>query len=195
MGKQKTNMASEFWFFSQLHRLGYDATITLGNTKRVDIYVKLLSDKMLSFDVKKKESFERRDCRLGRPELQKDNHFFAFIDLKIRKESNNRIEFDGDPECFIIEGKKLEEVALWAKPIIGISQDLKNDPDASLWLWPEFLGYLKKGTSLHQKKITTQLEKFKQYRALEGEIDYKKYKQIIMTRQDFENVFYKLKRK
>jgi hypothetical protein len=198
MDNQKINMASEFWFFSQLHRLGYQAYITLGNTKAVDIAVQLRDHPLITFDVKGKESFKKGHYRLGKVDmikkkLQKDNHFFAFIGLQIREKSNNRIDFDGDPECFIIEAKKLEEVALWAKARIGISPELKNDNDAALWLWPDFLGYLKNGSSVDQKKIANRVKEFKEYRAIEGEIDFKKYNQIIMTLKDFENKHHNLK--
>ena len=37
MAREQTGIAGEFWFFSQLHRLGYTAYITLGNTKAIDI--------------------------------------------------------------------------------------------------------------------------------------------------------------
>jgi hypothetical protein len=57
MSRINTNMASEFWFFSQLHRLRYETYITLGNTKRTDILVHLSNKTVLSFDVKGKESF------------------------------------------------------------------------------------------------------------------------------------------
>ena len=35
----ETNLASEFYILSVLHRLGVDATLTLGNKKSVDILV------------------------------------------------------------------------------------------------------------------------------------------------------------
>jgi hypothetical protein len=34
MRKEQTGITGEFWFFSQLHRLGYEAYITLGNTNK-----------------------------------------------------------------------------------------------------------------------------------------------------------------
>ncbi len=54
MPKEKTGLAGEFWFFSQLQRLGYQAFITLGNTKAVDIAIKLNTGKILTFEVKSK---------------------------------------------------------------------------------------------------------------------------------------------
>ncbi len=39
MTKYNTNLASEFYVLSMLHRLGADASLTLGNKKAVDIIV------------------------------------------------------------------------------------------------------------------------------------------------------------
>ena len=38
MSKYNTNMASEFYVLSMLHRIGVDAALTLGNKKAVDIF-------------------------------------------------------------------------------------------------------------------------------------------------------------
>jgi hypothetical protein len=39
MSTYNTNLAAEFWVLSMLHRLGVDATLTLGNKKAVDIVI------------------------------------------------------------------------------------------------------------------------------------------------------------
>ena len=39
MTKYNTNLASEFYVLSMVHRLGVDASLTLGNKKAVDIIV------------------------------------------------------------------------------------------------------------------------------------------------------------
>ena len=52
MGKYDTNLASEFYVLSTLHRLGADAVLTLGNKKSVDIVVTRVSGAVVTVDVK-----------------------------------------------------------------------------------------------------------------------------------------------
>jgi hypothetical protein len=52
MTNYNTNLAAEFYALSMLHRLGYDATLTLGNKKSVDIVVTLRKGKAVTIDVK-----------------------------------------------------------------------------------------------------------------------------------------------
>lgn len=47
-----TNIASEFFIVSLLSRLGLDASLTLGNKKRVDILVSQSEGRALTIDVK-----------------------------------------------------------------------------------------------------------------------------------------------
>ena len=47
-----TNLASEFYVLSMLHRLGCDASLTLGNKKSVDIVVVKQSGDVITIDVK-----------------------------------------------------------------------------------------------------------------------------------------------
>ena len=50
--KYNTNLAAEFHVLSILHRLGYEATLTLGNKKAVDIFIFKPNGKTLTIDVK-----------------------------------------------------------------------------------------------------------------------------------------------
>ncbi|GAH30245.1 unnamed protein product, partial [marine sediment metagenome] len=52
MSKYNTNLASEFYVLSTLHRLGLDAFLTLGNKKSVDILVASPGGLFLTIDVK-----------------------------------------------------------------------------------------------------------------------------------------------
>ena len=52
MGKYETNLASEFYVLSTLHRLGADASLTLGNKKSVDIVVVRKAGDAVTVDVK-----------------------------------------------------------------------------------------------------------------------------------------------
>jgi hypothetical protein len=47
-----TNLAAEFFVLSMLHRLGVDATLTLGNKKAVDIIVANITGTVTTIDVK-----------------------------------------------------------------------------------------------------------------------------------------------
>lgn len=50
--KYNTNLAAEFYVLSVLHRLGADATLTLGNKKSVDIAVVKGAGSTVTIDVK-----------------------------------------------------------------------------------------------------------------------------------------------
>ncbi len=52
MSKYNTNMASEFYVLSMLHRLGVDAALTLGNKKAVDIFIHREDGRTVTVDVK-----------------------------------------------------------------------------------------------------------------------------------------------
>lgn len=52
MTTYNTNLAAEFFVLSMLHRLGMDASLTLGNKKSVDIVVVRDSGKVVTIDVK-----------------------------------------------------------------------------------------------------------------------------------------------
>ncbi len=52
MAGYETNLASEFYILSVLHRLGIDATLTLGNKKSVDILVVREAGDAVTVDVK-----------------------------------------------------------------------------------------------------------------------------------------------
>ena len=52
MKNYDTNLASEFFVLSSLHRLGADATLTLGNKKSVDIVIVRKAGDAVTIDVK-----------------------------------------------------------------------------------------------------------------------------------------------
>lgn len=52
MTTYNTNLASEFWVLSALHRLGAEAYLTLGNKKSVDIVIDLGNGSIRTVDVK-----------------------------------------------------------------------------------------------------------------------------------------------
>ena len=50
--RYNTNLASEFYALSMLYRRGFDANLTLGNKKSVDIVVTLSNGRLVTIDVK-----------------------------------------------------------------------------------------------------------------------------------------------
>lgn len=79
MSKYNTNLASEFLIMSILHRLGFEAYLSLGNKKSVDIMV-LVDDISKTIDVKGLSG--KTTYRL--PNLKKidKSHYFVFVSFK-----------------------------------------------------------------------------------------------------------------
>src|SRR5947209_19861515 len=75
--KYNTNLAAEFYVLSLLHRLGYEANLTLGNKKSVDIVVVRDAGDAATVDVKGlagKTSWPVDNLKEGKP-----NHFVVFV--------------------------------------------------------------------------------------------------------------------
>jgi hypothetical protein len=52
MSKYDTNLAAEYYVLSTLYRLGFDAYLTLGNKKSVDIIISKPEQNLVTIDVK-----------------------------------------------------------------------------------------------------------------------------------------------
>lgn len=183
MQREQTGITGEFWFYSQLHRLGYESYITLGNTKSIDIVVKLNDKKgtTLSFDVKSKLSFGGSFQYLNIP--IKENHFVVFINLKTIKEVSGKRRFTGEPVCYIVESVNLKHIA----------SDWKSSKDTTkgYGFRDNLLWYLKSKdiTSITKTNITD----FKNRHGIIDDIDFTKYNEIILSLEDFENRYYESK--
>lgn len=91
-----TNLASEFYVMSVLHRLGCDATITLGNKKAVDIVVTRGAGEAITIDVKAVAG--KTDWLAGSgPDSPKENHFIVMVSYegKFKEPSES-------PKCWIV---------------------------------------------------------------------------------------------
>jgi hypothetical protein len=72
-----TNLAAEFHVLSVLHRLGVNATLTLGNKKSVDIAVIKAAGAALTIDVKGLAG--RTSWPVDNVKTVKEGHFLVFV--------------------------------------------------------------------------------------------------------------------
>ena len=181
MGREQTGLAGEFWFFSQLHRLGYKAYITLGNTKGVDIALQLNNDELLTFEVKSKMNFSGSFQYLQNIS-QVLNHFVVFVNLNTSKDKKGITKISIEPYCYILKTEDLDKVAFnWESP-----SGAKGYGFEAKLLW-----YLK---FQDDKSITKKnIDNFLSCHKLTKGIDFQHYNKIIWTLEDFENNYFSLK--
>ncbi len=102
MTTYNTNMAAEFYVLSMLHRLGADASLTLGNKKAVDILVVRDAGKALTIDVKGVAGrFDRPADNIRLPSPK--NHFFVLVSFEGRIEDPK-----GSPSVWVIPASRLK---------------------------------------------------------------------------------------
>jgi hypothetical protein len=116
MSADSTNLASEFFILSTLHRLGAEATLTLANKKSVDIVVVRDKGSAATMDVKGAAGTTGWfvDNVTG-----KANHFIVFVSYL------NRIgDLSVSPEVYIVPSKivtQLARVSPSGKKVIHLS--------------------------------------------------------------------------
>ncbi len=77
MKPYNTNLASEYYVLSTLYRLGFDAYITLGNKKSIDIILNLNDKKQITIDVKGLQGTTLFPLDNIDEALSKPNHFIT----------------------------------------------------------------------------------------------------------------------
>ncbi len=77
MSGYNTNLASEFYVLSVLHRLGADANLTLGNKKSVDIAVVKDAGNSITVDVKGLAG--KTSWPVDNVKQAKRNHYLVFV--------------------------------------------------------------------------------------------------------------------
>ncbi|OGO25727.1 MAG: hypothetical protein A2136_05000 [Chloroflexi bacterium RBG_16_54_11] len=103
MTKYNTNLASEFYVLSMLHRLGADAALTLGNKKAVDIIVANEDGTTTTIDVKGLE--KHYDWPFDETKLiQNERHFYILVCFE-GKITDPRIA----PSVWVIPGNELAQ--------------------------------------------------------------------------------------
>lgn len=102
---QETGLASEFYVLSALLRNSVDANITLGNQKKVDIFINC-NGTALTIDVKSLRS--TGDFIIGNYKENKDdkNHFYIFA---YYEEFEN---VDKNPELFIVPATEVSAIVI-----------------------------------------------------------------------------------
>ncbi len=96
-----TNLAAEFHVLSVLHRLGVDATLTLGNKKSVDIAVIRSAGSAITIDVKGLAG--TTSWPVDNVKKVKDGHFLVFVCYVGRIQDPTT-----QPEVWIVPSDSLE---------------------------------------------------------------------------------------
>jgi len=97
-----TNLAAEFYVLSSLHRMGLNATLTLGNKKAVDIVVIVNKDHVITVDVKGLAC--KRDWIFGNGPLHvAANHIIALVGYEGMID-----QIDKEPRTWIVPSLKLK---------------------------------------------------------------------------------------
>lgn len=107
MQSYNTNLASEYYVLATLYRLGFDAYITLGNKKSIDIILNLNGEKQITIDVKGLQGTTLFPLDNVDETLDKPNHFLIF--LSFLNKMDNPLEL---PEIYIIPYNQLTALDL-----------------------------------------------------------------------------------
>lgn len=100
--RYNTNLASEFYVLSALHRLGLDAVITLGNKKSVDLSVVRDAGDAVTVDVKGLAG--KTGWPVDNATAVTPNHFLVFMCYYGKIE-----DIEALPEVWVIPSTKLME--------------------------------------------------------------------------------------
>ncbi|MEW6187531.1 MAG: hypothetical protein AB1585_17510 [Thermodesulfobacteriota bacterium] len=101
MTTYNTNLAAEFFVLSMLHRLGMDASLTLGNKKSVDIVVVRDSGDVVTVDVKGLAG--TTSWPVDNVKKIAKNHFLVFVSY-LGKIDDHTIS----AEVYVVPSQKLE---------------------------------------------------------------------------------------
>jgi hypothetical protein len=101
MTTYNTNLAAEFFVLSMLHRLGMDASLTLGNKKSVDIVVVRDSGDVVTVDVKGLAG--TTSWPVDNVKKIDKNHFLIFVSY-LGKINDHTIS----AEVYVVPSQKLE---------------------------------------------------------------------------------------
>lgn len=100
-----TNLASEYYVLAALYRQGFDAYITLGNKKGIDIILNLNDEKQITIDVKGLQGKTLFPLDNVNEEIKKANHFIVF--LSFLGKMSNLLEL---PEIYVVPHNSIKEI-------------------------------------------------------------------------------------
>ena len=100
-----TNLASEYYVLSMLYRQGFDAYITLGNKKGIDIILNLNDVKQITIDVKGLQGTTLFPLDNLDEQANKPNHFVVF--LSFLNKMSDPLEL---PEIYVLPHNILKEL-------------------------------------------------------------------------------------
>ena len=100
--EQTANLAAEFLVASYLIRLGYVVTLTLGQTKEIDLIAIGPRGRSVTIDVKGLKNKTNWPMRPVRP---RRNHFFIFVSFLTRFH-----DLAAQPDVFIVPSSQLSRV-------------------------------------------------------------------------------------
>ena len=96
--QQLTGMAGEFLTVDKLFKRGYQASVTFGNAKAIDVLVyNPVAEKAFSVQVK---TLRKKNCFLIKKENLKEDHIYVFVLLN---------DFEKQEEFFIVTGSEIIE--------------------------------------------------------------------------------------
>ncbi|MBI3586126.1 MAG: hypothetical protein HY088_03225 [Ignavibacteriales bacterium] len=99
---ENANLASEFYVASQLFRLGYIVTITLGNTKEIDLIVAHPDGRVITIDVKGLKNTTNWPLN---PKLKSRKHFFILLSYR-----NNFSDIHTQPDVYVIPSMDVHKI-------------------------------------------------------------------------------------
>ena len=127
MSKYNTNLASEFWVLSTLHRLGAEAYLTLGNKKSVDIIVQRAGGALYTVDVKgvaKQYDWPADNITL----LSEQTHYYVLVCF------DGKIDQPGQsPSAWVVPAKELKDFIKTYKTRKVVSRMLMKKNGARFW--------------------------------------------------------------
>jgi hypothetical protein len=104
-----TNLAAEFYVLSVLHRLGLNATLTLGNKKSVDIVIAHDAGEAVTVDVKGLAG--TTNWPIDNIKAGKANHFIVFVTF-LGKISDPAVP----PEVYVVPSKEIVGPVIYENP-------------------------------------------------------------------------------
>ncbi len=99
-----TNLASEYYVLATLYRLGFDAYITLGNKKGIDIILNLNDEKQITIDVKGLRGTTLFPLDNVDDSLNKPNHFVVL--LSFLNKMNDPMQV---PEIYVLPHNSIKD--------------------------------------------------------------------------------------